>query len=126
MNKYKVELAAPAVSMYAYLSSHSGPNDSAGTKLLNILDQIIDEVMPFRPFDSGTELGGSLAGVYWISQDTLHIFYGVSPKPRTVVILSIWDGPNSEAHTRQADILCTQMVLSGEFRQILGRRVASN
>jgi hypothetical protein len=126
MNKYRVELAGPAVSMYTYLSAHSGTKDSTEIKLLHLLDEIIDEVMPFRPFDSGTELGGRLAGVYWISQDTLHIFYGASPKPRTVVILSIWDGPNSEAHLRQADILCTQMVFSGKFRELLDRRASAN
>jgi hypothetical protein len=91
-----------------------------------MLDAIINDVMPLQPFDSGTELGGRLAGVYWISQDTLHIFYGASPKPRTVVILAIWDGPNSEAHLRQADILCTQMLLSGRFREMLSRRAAAN
>lgn len=126
MNKYSVELASPAVSMYTYLSAHSGEKDSAETRLLSILDAIINDVMPFHPFDSGTELGGRLAGVYWISQDTLHIFYEASPKPRTVIILAIWDGPNSEAHLRQADILCTQMLLSGKFREMLSRRAVAN
>lgn len=126
MNKYKVELAAPAVCMYTYLSAHSGEKDGAQARLLNMLDAIINDVMPFHPFDSGNELGGRLAGVYWISQDTLHIFYQASAKPRTVIILAIWDGPNSEAHLRQADILCTQMLLSGKFRDMLGRRAAAN
>jgi hypothetical protein len=126
MNKYRVELAAPAVRMYKYLSAHSGAKDNTETKLLNILDEIINDVMPFQPFDSGTELGGCLAGVYWISQDTLHVFYQASPKPQTVVIISIWDGPDSDAHVRQADILCTQMFLSGRFPQMLACRAAAN
>jgi hypothetical protein len=125
MIKYKVELATPAVRMYQYLAdlaAHSGGKETTKTNLLQTLDKIIDEVMPFRPFDSGTELDGRLAGVYWISHGTLHIFYEASPKPRTVVILSVWDGPNSEAHVRRAEIICTEMVVSGT----LHRRASAN
>jgi hypothetical protein len=126
MNKYRVELAAPAVSIYEYLSAHSGAKQSTESELLKWLDEIVDDALTFKPFDSGKELGGCLAGVHWISRGTLHIFYEKSPKPRTVVILSIWDGPNSEAHVRQADILCAQMLQSGKFQEMLTHRAAAN
>src|SRR6266852_2946935 len=113
--KYKVELAAPAVSMYDTIRDlAAGEKHGAKFELFKLLDKIIDEVVSKDPFELGTELRGSLRGVYWISENTLHIFYEASAKPSTVVILSIWDGPNSEAHMRQADILCTQIFLSGK------------
>jgi len=126
MNKHKVELATPAVSMYEYLSAHSGATKNTESELLKWLDEMVDDALTFKPFESGKELGGCLAGVHWISRETLHVFYEKSPKPQTVVILSIWDGPNSEAHVRQADLLCAQMLRSGKLQEMMTRRVAAN
>lgn len=122
--KYKVELAAPAVRMYRTIRDlAAGEKHGANFELFQLLDKIIDEALSQNPFEVGTELCGSLRGVYWISEKTLHIFYEVSAKPSTIVILSIWDGPHSEAHMRQADILCTQILLKRNQQSSPGTRI---
>lgn len=126
MNKHKVEFAAPAVSAYQFLAAHSGAKSGSKSELLSSLDEIIDDVLTFKPFDSGSELGGLFAGLYWISQGTLHIFYEASPRPRTVVIVFIWDGPNFEAHVRKADILCAEILRSGKLQEMVTRPAAAN
>jgi hypothetical protein len=122
--KYKVELAAPAVRMYDTIRNlAAGEKRGPKFELFQLLDCIIDEALSQNPFELGTELCGSLRGVYWISKNTLHIFYELSAKPSTIVILSIWDGPHSEAHMRQADILCTQILLKRNQQSNPGTRM---
>ncbi|MGB8801611.1 MAG: hypothetical protein WCC97_13060 [Candidatus Acidiferrales bacterium] len=130
MNKHNVELAPPAVRMYDSICRlAAGEKDGARTELRNSVDEVFDNMIPFRPFELGTELGGTLAGVYWISRGTLHVFYEASTKPSTIVVLFIWDGPNSEAHFQQADILCTELLLAGRLQLKTAtptRRAAAN
>jgi hypothetical protein len=110
----------PAARIYRSIYDGAGKHLAAGEKnhpkieLLRSVDKIIDDIHPFKPFDVGRELCGSMAGVYWIAQGRLHIFYGASKKPLTVAVLAIWDGPTNEVQLHDADILCTQMILSGK------------
>jgi len=121
MNKYRIELATPAVRAYQSICDAArnklaaGEDRSPRVDLLRSVDDIIDNVIPFSPFQSGAELCGGLSGVYWISRGRLHVFYEASKKPLTIAILCIWDGPTNEVHMRNADAICTEMLLSGKY-----------
>lgn len=123
MEKHKVELAAPAERVYTNLCCLSAGETRTREyrQLLRSIDELINERISVDPFRSGRKLYGaigdlSLEGLYWISQETLHVFYERSSKPRTIVVAFIWTaGPNTEANIQQVDVLFTQMLLSGQF-----------
>ncbi len=136
MDKYRIELATPAVRAYQVICDAArnklaeGEDRSPRVELLRSVDEIIDHVIPFSPFQSGTELRGNLSGVYWISRGRLHVFYEASKKPLTIAILCIWDGPTNEVHMQKADVICTELLLSGKFHVLPDyltlRRAAAN
>jgi hypothetical protein len=124
MEKHNVELAAPAERIYTSLCCLSAGETRSREEyrqLLRSINELIDEKISVDPFRSGRKLYGaigdlSLEGLYWISQETLHVFYERSSKPRTIVVTFIWTaGPNTEANIQCADVLFAQMLLSGQF-----------
>src|ERR1700756_3003481 len=124
MDKYSVELAPSAAEIYENICRLAADTtDSGYSRLQESVDDVFDNVIPFRPFEIGTELGGSLGGLYYVSRETIHVFYEKSSKPRTLVVIFIWDGPNSEAHEQQADAICTQMLLSARLQPVTRPRV---
>lgn len=132
MTRHKVELAAPAERTYNNLRALSaGERSGRERELLRSIDEIINEEIPNKPF-SGRKLYGLLAGIsveglYWISRETLHVFYEASVKPLTIVIDFIWTGgPNTEANIQQADLLFAQMLLSGQVVAVPGLRLTAN
>lgn len=129
--KYKVRLAPPAVRTYENL--HRLAAGEGGTVQTNaahaqLLDMLIDDAIPSSPF-TGIKLPGSLSGTYLISRQTIQVFYEINPKTFTVIILVILDDPAREENARRADLICTQMLLSGKVQLLpsgIGRRAAAN
>jgi len=117
MEKYKVELAAPAASMYENLARLAAGEKNRDAKLamFESLDKVIRETIPSSPFSAGIELCGPLKGLYWVPQDPMHVFYEIPAfKVETVSIVSILVGlPSAE---RKADAIVAEMVLSGRLR----------
>ena len=113
MDKYSVKLASSAAEIYENICRLAADTtDSGYSRLQESVDDVFDNVIPFRPFEVGTELGGSLGGLYYVSRETIHVFYEKSPRPLTLNVIFIWDGPDSETHVEQADVICTKMLLS--------------
>lgn len=133
MNKHRVEFAAPAERAYDNLRLSAGASRSREClQLLQQIDELIDEKIAISPFQSGRKLYGaigdlSLEGLYWISQETLHLFYELSShKPLTIVVDYIWtEGPNTEADIRRVDLMFAQMLLSGELIAVPGVRLSA-
>lgn len=85
MKKHRVELSTPAARTYGNLRSLAA-GERYGRELLRSIDEIIDEEIRSGPYTCGRKLYGSMAGVslegiYWISRETLHIFYEASVNP---------------------------------------------
>ena len=127
--KYKVRLAPPAARTYE--SMHrlaTGQGGNVQANAAQLLDTLLDDVIPSSPF-AGIKLPGTLSGVYLISKQSIQLFYEVSPKTFTVVILLILDAPAREENARRADLICTQMLLSGKLQLLPpgnSRPVAAN
>jgi hypothetical protein len=117
MDKYTVELASPAASMYQNLVRLAAGDKNSDTRmaLSHSLDKIIEETLPSSPFNSGIQLSAQLKGLYWIGLDPIHIFYEIpSFKFQTVSIVSILMGlPSAE---EKADAIVTAMMLSGRLQ----------
>lgn len=124
MNTYKVELAAPAEAAYEIIRSRAaGAKQGPKFELLKSLDRILDHVVTLH---AGTELCGQLGlgalkGIYWASKDSLHVFYRVSTKPLTVVVVFISDVLPSEADT--VDQISMELISSGRVK-VLPRGIA--
>jgi hypothetical protein len=132
MKKHRVEFSAPAARTYQSLRGlAAGKTQDRERELLRSIDKIIDEELPGNPYERGRKLYGSVAGVslegvYWVSRDTLHIFYESAVKPLTIVIDFIWTGgPNAEANIQRADLLFAQMLLSGQLVAAHAHRLTS-
>jgi len=134
MSDYKVRLAAPAARMYEQISALAagGKGSQVNAALLSLLDKVIDEVLPSNPTMAGSKFFGALEleGVYWISEGTIHFFYEINAKATTVVILSILNSPIRRDHSQRADIICTEMLMSGSLPtsqlKLAARRAVAN
>jgi hypothetical protein len=106
----------------------AGEGSTVQTNAAQLLDALLDDIIPQRPFN-GIKLTGILSGTYLISRQALQVIYEINAKLLTVVILLILDAPAREENARRADLICTQMLLSGRL-QILPpgtlRRAAAN
>jgi mRNA-degrading endonuclease RelE of RelBE toxin-antitoxin system len=127
--KYKVTLIPPAERTYQNIHRLSaGDSGNVQANIVQLLDALLDDVLPSSPF-SGTKLPGSLSGTYLISRQTIQLIYEIHPKTFTVIILLIIDAPAREEYARRADLICTQMLLSGKVQLLpsgIVRRAAAN
>jgi hypothetical protein len=129
--KYKVRLAPPAARAYENmhrLATGEGGNVQTNAAHAKLLDMLLDDVISSSPF-TGIKMPGSLSGTYLVSRQTIQVFYEIYPKTFTVIILVILDDPAREENARRADVICTQMLLSGQVQLLpsgTGRRASAN
>jgi mRNA-degrading endonuclease RelE of RelBE toxin-antitoxin system len=106
----------------------AGEGGNAQASAVQQLETLLDDFIPSRPF-TGIELPGSLSGTRLISKSTIQLIYEIHAKTLTVTILLILDAPAREENARRADLICTQMLLSGQVQLLpsgTDRRAAAN
>lgn len=127
--KYKVRLAPPATRTYENMHRlAAGEGSSVQTNAVQLLDALLDDLIPSSPF-TGIKMPGRLSGTYLISRQAIQLVYEVNTETSTVIILLILDAPAREENERRADLICTQMLLSGRFQLLppgISRRAAAN
>jgi hypothetical protein len=123
MDKYTVEVGARARETYTRIYELAVEQINkqnmahASVALLTTLNDLIDNVISHKPFDS-RRLIGPLSRVYWVSRGRLRIFFLASPKPKTVVIVRISARPRVPSD-RQADAIIQQMILSKKIAVVV-------
>ena len=113
MDKYIVKLASPAAKIYENISRRAAGDDGGiDYELLHIVDKVIDDVISSNPY----QRWHAPLGLYWISYGSVLFFYDVLPQSRVVLILWICAVPARRDNVKKADMICTQLLLSGKVQ----------
>lgn len=118
---YSVLLASAAEAAYAKLHEEAEAAISRGNtshpkvKLLRMVDECLDKLIPHEPLNPSRALAGVLANVYRMKKGRLRICYVVSPSERQITVLFISETPRKEGDKNDPYKIFTHMVMSGEF-----------
>jgi mRNA-degrading endonuclease RelE of RelBE toxin-antitoxin system len=132
MSNYTVELTPTAEKVYqkiyedAQPSIKAGDTTSAKVKMLRLVDEAIDTLIPHDPFSVGNALAGPLSNTFRVSKGRLRIYYAASSKEHKIVILYISETPRKAGDANDPYSIFTRMVLSGRFDEVfekLGVRI---
>lgn len=121
--KFKVELTATAEAAYRRIYAEASPhleNDTSHpkVKLLRIIDECIDTLIPHDPFALDRALAGSLSNIYRVSKGRMRICYVASTKHGRIIILYISETPRKDGDRHDPYVLFTSRVMSGQFDHV--------
>jgi mRNA-degrading endonuclease RelE of RelBE toxin-antitoxin system len=85
---YKIELTATAEQSYERVYSEAKPHLDSGetshrkVKLLRFIDECIDKIIPYDPFNAKRALVGALSNVFRVKKGRIRICYIGSSRDR--------------------------------------------
>jgi mRNA-degrading endonuclease RelE of RelBE toxin-antitoxin system len=118
---YTVELTDIAEKVYRRISREAqarlavGDTTNAKVKQLRILDELLDKIIPYAPFDPGRALAGSLSNIFRVKKGRLRVCYAGSSRRRRIIVLFIADTPCKEGHRSDPYSVFDRLVQSGAF-----------
>jgi hypothetical protein len=129
---YAVELTKTAQVTYERIYDEAqacldkGDESNSKVKLLRMVDEAIDTLIPHDPFNSERALQGPLSNIFRVSKGRTRICYIGSSKLNKLFVLYISDTPRKSGDVHDPYAIFTRLVLSGKFDAVfsgLGIRV---
>ena len=128
MGKKKVELSATAEEVYRRIYREAAEKITAGdtshpkVKLLRVVDDCLDNIIPQDPFNPKRALRGALTNMFRVKKGRLRICYTASSGGGIkIVVLYIAETPRKEGDKNDPYAIFTNMVMSGDFDHIFDR-----
>jgi mRNA-degrading endonuclease RelE of RelBE toxin-antitoxin system len=124
---FTVELTETAEATYRNLWEDGqrclarGDESNSKVKLLRIIEDTIDRVIPSDPFNTNRALSGLLSNIFRVKKGRLRICYVASSKQRCIVILYISETPRKEGDVHDPYSVLTRLVESGEFDKVFAQ-----
>ena len=118
---YTIELSRTAKQTYvrvfreAQARIKAGDNSNAKVKHFRMLEEVLDRLIPHRPFDPNRALSGPLSRIFRVKKGRFRICYIGSSKQRRITVLYISDSMRKEGHATDPCSILTKLVSSGEF-----------
>lgn len=122
---YTIELTDVAEEVYSRIVRDAeacqkrGDRGNSKVKLLRIIDEVLDKIIPYDPFAPERALSGSLSGIYRVKKGRLRICYVGDSHTKRITVLYISDTPRKEGDSRDPYKVLTRLVKSGKFDDLL-------
>lgn len=122
--QYAVELTKTAQATYeriyddAQACLDKGDESNSKVKLLRVIDDAIDKLIPHDPFNPERALQGPLSNIFRVSKGRTRICYAGSSKAKKIFILYISDTPRKSGDVHDPYAIFTRLVLSGKFNAV--------
>jgi len=119
--KYAVEMTAIAERVYRRIYDDAQEclriedTSNSRVKLLRIVDDALDNLIPHDPFSPDRALSGFLSNTFRIKKGRLRICYIGSSQKRRITILYISDTPRKLGDVHDPYAVFTSLVMSGKF-----------
>lgn len=122
---WRIELTEQAETVYrrmaeeaqACLDAGDGPNSKVTA--FNMVDELIDKIIPHDPFAPERSLSGPLSGLFRVKKGRLRVCYAGSSQSRRIVILYISETLRKDGAITDPYVLFTRIVRSGQYDAIL-------
>lgn len=127
MSKIKVELSATAEEVYRRIFEEASEKLKAGdsshpkVKLLRMVDDCLDNIIPHDPFNPQRSLRGALANLFRVKKGRLRICYTGSSAVLKIIVLYIAETPRKEGDKNDPYEIFTQMVMSGKYDHVFDK-----
>jgi mRNA-degrading endonuclease RelE of RelBE toxin-antitoxin system len=124
MPDYSVVLTPTAEKIYRKIHDdaqpciENGDTSNAKVKLLRMVDDAIDNLIPHEPFNLDKALTGALSNTFRVKKGRLRIYYAASSKDRKIVILYISETLRKEGDASDPYSIFAQMILRGQFKEV--------
>ncbi len=125
--RYAIELTATAERAYRRIHEdaqrclESGDSTNSKVTLFNMVEELLDKIIPHDPFAHGKGLSGALSSCFRVKKGRLRVCYTGSSKQRKIVILYISNTPRKAGDVHDPYAIFTQLVMSGEYDRIFER-----
>lgn len=119
--EYTVVLSGVAQEAYTRIfeeaqpALRSGNTSNAKVKLLRIVDECLDKLIPHDPLQRSRTLAGGLSSIYRVKKGRLRICYVVSHSERQIIVLYISESVRKDGDKHDPYKVFTHLVMSGEF-----------
>jgi mRNA-degrading endonuclease RelE of RelBE toxin-antitoxin system len=124
MPDYSVVLTPTAEKIYRQIHDDAqaciedGDTSNAKVKLLRMVDDAIDNLIPHDPLSPDRALTGALSNTFRVKKGRLRIYYAASSKERKIVVLYISETLRKEGDVNDPYSVFAQMVLQGRFKEV--------
>jgi len=95
-----------------------GNTGSPKVKLLRLIDDCIDKIIPADPLAKERALSGALSGLFRVKQGRTRICYCASSKHNTITILYISETLRKEGDKNDPYAIFTGIVMSGRYDEV--------
>lgn len=118
---YSIQLTPEAEETYRDIARRArkpaaeGDHANTRVKMLRLVDELIDKIIPHDPFDTSRALSGDLKGIFRVKKGRLRICYVGSSVDRVITILYIADQPRKAGDKNDPYAILTKLVGSGRF-----------
>jgi mRNA-degrading endonuclease RelE of RelBE toxin-antitoxin system len=123
----KVELSSTAEEVYRRIYEDAAQKIANGetshpkVKLLRIVDECLDQIIPQDPLNPKRALRGALSNLFRVKKGRLRICYTASSGKLTIVVLYIAETLRKEGDKNDPYAIFTNLVMSGEYDHIFER-----
>jgi mRNA-degrading endonuclease RelE of RelBE toxin-antitoxin system len=127
MQSYTVELTPTAQKTYEEIHAEAqacieaGDGSNAKVTTLRMVDDAIDNIIPHDPIAVRNALSGPLSNIFRVKKGRLRIYYAVSSREKTVVILFISQTLRKAGDVNDPYSIFTRLVMTGRFDQVFAR-----
>lgn len=123
LKAYRVELSATAQETYERIyrkaAQHAAGSNHPDAKLLRIVDDCLDNLIPHDPFGRDRALVGNLSSIFRVKKGRLRICYAGSSVARRIQVLYISETPRKAGDRNDPYEVFSKMLSSGKFDRIL-------
>ena len=122
--EYVVELTKTARTTYERIFEDAqeclqkGDKTNSKVTLSNMVDEMIDRIIPHDPFNPERALQGPLSNIFRVSKARMRICYVGSSNTKKIVILYISETPRKAGDVHDPYSIFTRLVLSGKFDDV--------
>ncbi|MDX2151916.1 MAG: type II toxin-antitoxin system YhaV family toxin [Bryobacteraceae bacterium] len=127
MLKYKVALTQTAEEAYARIFEDAAPliksgnTTNAKVKLLRVVDECLEKIIPADPFDPSRALAGDLKNIFRVKKGRVRICYIGSSEKRSLLVLFISETLRKAGDKNDPYAIFTGLVMSGKFQEFFDR-----
>jgi len=125
--KYTLELTESAERVYSSLCEaaqkciDSGDVTNSKVTLFNMVEEILDKIIPHDPFAPERGLSGPLSGLFRVKKGRVRVCYAGASQQNRIVVLYISDTPRKQGDSNDPYALFTKLVTSGKYDHIFDK-----
>jgi mRNA-degrading endonuclease RelE of RelBE toxin-antitoxin system len=118
---YSLDLSEVAKQAYSRIwesarnQVDNGNQAGSHVKLLRLVDECLDTIIPHDPFNPKRALSGALSSVYRVKKGRIRICYVASSQHSRITVLYISETMRKEGDRRDPYAVFTKLVMSGEY-----------